>query len=59
MEPLLPAGVAVYMSSQPTEALTEEETKVQSGGSELPNENLFQGEAEPSQPASKPARLLS
>lgn len=54
MEPLLPAGVAMYMSSQPAEALTEEETKVQSGGSELPNENLFQGEAEPSQPQSPP-----
>lgn len=37
------------MSSQPTEALTEEETKVQSGGSEMSNENLFQEEAEPSQ----------
>lgn len=53
MEPLLPAGGAVYMSFQPTEALTEE-TKVQSGGSEMPYENLFQEKAEPSQPRGPP-----
>lgn len=43
-------GHLIHIPLNPLRPPTEEETKVQSGSSEVPSESLFHQEAEPRQP---------